>query len=72
MIFRSKRDEIIEVAAEEHDDREMDQRIINDLKTMQMQIESDIRLLKNTLAQLEEKYGIAYEGDDYVIPVDHD
>ena len=71
MIFRTKKEELIEAANEETDDREQDKRILNDIKMMQMQIDSDIRLLKNSIAQLEAKYGIEYTEKDYYV-IDND
>ncbi len=57
MIFKKEFEETtIDVDAEKEKAR--DERIVNDIKKMMIQIESDIRLLNNTLDELEKKYGI--------------
>lgn len=62
MIFRDKpSEEPIDIDLET--EKVKDQRIINDLKVMMMQIENDIRLLENTLTALESKYGIDKSAD---------
>ena len=62
MIFKEKaNEEPIDVDLET--ERAKDQRIINDLKTMMVQIENDIRLLENTITAMEMKYGIDKSAD---------
>lgn len=61
MIFKKTEESVIDIDVEEEKARDI--RILNDCKTMKTQIENDIRLLDNTIRQLEEKYGISYDDD---------